>query len=954
MSIKAPLCPYIVARVPGLTELASSVNVIPGVRVRGDLVYVPHHAIPLLDTVLRSLYLNVESAKWVNPREADPTWARVDVDLRAAGEVREWVLDGFLTEYQREALIYGYHRVGVHFWHTTGAGKTLTAILYALLRPGPVVVVTRAASRIQYGREVERFTNLRPYVIRPAATMKKNALTLDEYMSDTSSRRVVVVGWEALGNVIEPLLKIRPSTVVYDECFVAGTRVSTPTGQRAIESLRVGDEVFSFNQRTQSQEVKKVVRVYQNSITVDKPLICVQHDKGQFVCTANHKIWTEDGYVEAGRLKAGTELWHLPEFTSGKKVRRSLLLKGVHGQGDVFAPACDGESAVRTVRSIIRNAETRRQSVLRQKLFRKMARGTAGHEAHHERRGEESASFVSVESSAQAEGRSGNHTRPNAQQQSDGIGRHTRGSEQAIAGDGAQTQGTRRERQRFDYTAKNAGRAARLAYRIDRNPNTGDSCSRGHASEMVLAGRLQRNGDDCDRSGRQFTPSEGSSNGGRSKGRVLGTSRVASVTVLEPSDFGRFRSSRSGNRTVYDLEVEDNHNYFAESILVSNCHKSKGHKRYDVVPLAEVEDPQQIIDQAAEARARGGFISEKPEGRVMLVPVENIAANAARLARVANRRVLTTATPIKDRVRDLWSQLDLAEPDAWGSATAWMDRHTARKPGVYGGYDTSGSSNLDELAERLQHVVHKVDYRVTHRSLPPKRRQSVYVAPEDQCKPSGGFQKELIEAAKRGPSALLEANLALAASKKRKAVIGLVEDHLYAGQKVIIFTGRRRDCEELGKAFKDTKAQVWASHGGDSTATRQQVVDDYMSHPGPCLLVGTGDAFGEALNLHDTDALLFVMLPWTPGQVRQWEGRVARLGQKRPVTIYYVVAEGTVDEHVADKLISKLPAVEEVSGDTELAEAGSFIAGTEDEEKLTLSILDKLARMGGESGEDDE
>jgi superfamily II DNA or RNA helicase len=601
MSIKAPLCPYIVARVPGLTELASSVNVIPGVRVRGDLVYVPHHAIPLLDAVLRSLYLSVESAKWVNPREPDPSWSQVDADLRAAGEVREWVLDGFLTEYQREALIYGYHRVGVHFWHTTGAGKTLTAILYALLRPGPVVVVTRAASRIQYGREVERFTNLRPYVIRPAATMKKNALTLDDYMADTSSRRVVVVGWEALGNVIEPLLRIRPGTVVFDE-----------------------------------------------------------------------------------------------------------------------------------------------------------------------------------------------------------------------------------------------------------------------------------------------------------------------------------------------------------------AHKSKGHKRYDVVPLAEVEDPQQIIDQAAEARARGGFISEKPEGRVMLVPVENVAANAARLARAANRRVLTTATPIKDRVRDLWSQLDLAEPDAWGSATVWMDRHTARKPGVYGGYDTSGSSNLDELAERLQHVVHKVDYRVTHRSLPPKRRQSVYVAPEDQCKPTAGFQKELIEAAKRGPSALLEANLALAASKKRKAVIGLVEDHLYAGQKVIIFTGRRRDCEELGKAFKDTKAQVWASHGGDSTATRQQVVDDYMSHPGPCLLVGTGDAFGEALNLHDTDALLFVMLPWTPGQVRQWEGRVARLGQKRPVTIYYVVAEGTVDEHVADKLISKLPAVEEVSGDTELAEAGSFIAGTEDEEKLTLSILDKLARMGGESGEDDE
>jgi hypothetical protein len=64
-----------------------------------------------------------------------------------------------------------------------------------------------------------------------------------------------------------------------------------------------------------------------------------------------------------------------------------------------------------------------------------------------------------------------------------------------------------------------------------------------------------------------------------------------------------------------------------------------------------------------------------------------------------------------------------------------------------------------------------------------------------------------------------------------------------------------------------------------------------MEHPGPCVLVGTGDAFGEAINLHDTDAALFVMLPWTPGQVRQWEGRFCRLGQKRPVVVYYVVAE---------------------------------------------------------------
>jgi SNF2 family DNA or RNA helicase len=126
-----------------------------------------------------------------------------------------------------------------------------------------------------------------------------------------------------------------------------------------------------------------------------------------------------------------------------------------------------------------------------------------------------------------------------------------------------------------------------------------------------------------------------------------------------------------------------------------------------------------------------------------------------------------------------------------------------------------------------------------------------------------------------------------------------------------------------------------------------------MSHPGPCLLVGTGDAFGESINLQDTDAALFVMLPWTPGQVRQWEGRFVRHGMKRPVVIYYVVAEETVDEQVADKLISKLPAVEAVAKDEELAAARAFIAGTDDEEALAESIIAKLMASEGEK-EDDE
>ena len=577
-------------------QIKDALVAIPGVRVYGTTAYVPHHALDLTLRALPALGVGVLSAEWAygqSLQSAECDWQKI---LTGNGEVREFVMDGFLTEYQRSALTFSGRKDGVHFWHPTGAGKTLTGILWALLEPGNVLIITRAASRLQYGREIERYTHVRPYVLRPASSLKKGAQTLDGYMAG-EGRKVVVVGWEALTHNLDRL--------------------------------------------------------------------------GEF-------------------------------------------------------------------------------------------------------------SWVS---------------------------------------------------------------------------------------------------------------------------------------------------------SIYD-----------------ESHRGKSSKRWSRIPLAELDGDSDarvnlIREQEAAAKARGGFVTSDDDGsRHMMVPLLNTAAAAATVARRTQRRALTTATPVKDRVRDLWGQLDLAEPDAWGSATTWLNRYCDRKPGLYGGFDTTGMSNIDELTSRLTDIVHRIDYHDTHRSLPPKRRQSVYISPEDQGRPTAGFPAELRAAAKRGPSAILECKLAQAASRKRKAVIQLVGDHVGSKQKVVIFTGRKRDVDTLGeeirKKLKGT--QVWASHGGTNPTKRQQVVDDYMEHPGPCVLVGTGDAFGEAINLHDTDAALFVMLPWTPGQVRQWEGRFCRLGQKRPVVIYYVVAENSVDEHVADKLIAKLPGVERIAQDTELAEAKYAIGGMEDEDALVDSILSKL------------
>lgn len=337
---------------------------------------------------------------------------------------------------------------------------------------------------------------------------------------------------------------------------------------------------------------------------------------------------------------------------------------------------------------------------------------------------------------------------------------------------------------------------------------------------------------------------------------------------------------------------------------------------------------------------------------------DNQAAAAYRLSRATKRRLSTTRTPIKDRPRDLWAQLDLVHPWEWGSFYGPREKHAgfawrycAATESPFGGIDTRGRSNLEELKKRLAHVVHTIPYSVTHRDLPAKRRLVTYVAVKDQVR-AEGFAKEIKEAMKgvssgsEGRARLFEIRVMEAAARKRKIVLQHVTECVGVNEKVVVFTGRRRDADQLAETFREKLPDVttWVGHGGHSHDARDEMRVAYMAHPGPCVLVGTGEAWGTGLNLQDTDRAIFAMLPYTPGDVVQREGRFCRLGQKRPVLIHYLICEGTVDEHVASILLSKFPAVERVTDFEEVAGLGRELIGASEEE-LLQSMFDKV--IGG-------
>lgn len=96
-------------------------------------------------------------------------------------------------------------------------------------------------------------------------------------------------------------------------CFPAGTPVATPSGERPIDTLRVGDRVLSEDPTTGTVEAEPVQAVIHDPVS---PLIALALSDGSSVAvTADHRFWVDGGarldhagWLPAGQLLPGDHL----------------------------------------------------------------------------------------------------------------------------------------------------------------------------------------------------------------------------------------------------------------------------------------------------------------------------------------------------------------------------------------------------------------------------------------------------------------------------------------------------------------------------------------------------------------------------------------------------------------------------------------------------------------------
>ena len=103
--------------------------------------------------------------------------------------------------------------------------------------------------------------------------------------------------------------------------------------------------------------------------------------------------------------------------------------------------------------------------------------------------------------------------------------------------------------------------------------------------------------------------------------------------------------------------------------------------------------------------------------------------------------------------------------------------------------------------------------------------------------------------------------------------------------------------------------------GGQSDNFRQDQIDKFQKGESKLMIAGIR-AGNVGINLTRAKYVIFAELDWSPAIHRQAEDRLHRIGQKNTVFAYYLIGNGTLDDHVANILVDKSYEIDAIMDDT--------------------------------------
>lgn len=140
-------------------------------------------------------------------------------------------------------------------------------------------------------------------------------------------------------------------------------------------------------------------------------------------------------------------------------------------------------------------------------------------------------------------------------------------------------------------------------------------------------------------------------------------------------------------------------------------------------------------------------------------------------------------------------------------------------------------------------------------------------------------------------------------NQKMIRTMELVDEAIENGQKVIIFSYFRNVLMTLQRVLGSKTLEPIT--GGVSVTKRQEIVDTFSEDESKSVLLAQVVAGGVGLNIQAASVVIFAEPQIKPSLEAQAIARAQRMGQTRPVFVYRVLNERSVDERIVQLLETK-------------------------------------------------
>jgi len=338
-------------------------------------------------------------------------------------------------------------------------------------------------------------------------------------------------------------------------------------------------------------------------------------------------------------------------------------------------------------------------------------------------------------------------------------------------------------------------------------------------------------------------------------------------------------------------------------------------------------------------------LAEQPWGLLVADEAQHVknpyAHTAQALRTIPSRgRVALTGTPVENNLSELWALLDWTTPGLLGTLPSFRDRYARA---VEGDRDEHAARQLAALVRPFLLRRRKSDPGIAP-ELPPKTETEQPVSlTKEQVSLYEALVRELMAEieesrgiARRGlvmklltglkqvcnhPAQFLKepGNARLRGrSGKLELLDELVDTVLAEEGSALVFTQYVAMGRLMERHLADRGVDTLFLHGGTTVKRREQMVDAFQAGEKKVFLLSL-KAAGTGLNLTRAGHVIHYDRWWNPAVEDQATDRAYRIGQTQPVQVHKLIAEGTVEERVAEMLRQKRELADAVLGSGEAA-----------------------------------